>query len=98
MALRISTLRVTRKSLSLRLSTADATPTSRWKLLSRLLTGAPAPMVVLTVTISRNGDLVSKVYVTSTDAGYSNGSAIVVELEIGGQRIDRQYQNGMNIW
>jgi len=53
-----------------------------------------------TVTISRNGDLVSKVYVTSNTAGILNGDAIVseVELEIGGQRIDKQYTEWHQIW
>ena len=52
-----------------------------------------------TVTISRNGDLVHKVYVTNT-AEATNGSEIVneVELEIGGQRIDRHYAEWNQIW
>ena len=43
-----------------------------------------------TVTISRNGDLVHKVYVTSSTPAITNGDEIIadVELEIGGQRID----------
>jgi hypothetical protein len=53
-----------------------------------------------TVTISRNGDLVTKVYVTSSTIGIINGSALVseVELEIGGQRIDKHYQEWNEIW
>ena len=52
-----------------------------------------------TVTISRNGDLVYKVYVTSTAAA-TNGSKIVseVELEIGGQKIDKHYEEWNQIW
>ncbi len=52
-----------------------------------------------TVTISRNGDLVSKVYVTTT-AATTDGSNIIskVECEIGGQLIDRQYQEWNDIW
>ena len=52
-----------------------------------------------TVTISRNGDLVSKVYVT-TVTGVTNGSELVneVEVEIGGQRIDRHYKEWNDIW
>ena len=62
------------------------------------------------VTISRNGDLVHKVYVEVNldlaDASLSNsvelGNAFAfiknVELEIGGQLIDRQYGDWMNIW
>jgi hypothetical protein len=55
-----------------------------------------------TVTISRNGDLVYKIYVTggAATAATTNGSAIVseVELEIGGQRIDRHYEEWNQIW
>ena len=53
-----------------------------------------------TVTISRNGDLVHKIYVTSVTAGIQNGSEIVneVELEIGGQRIDRHTAEWMQVW
>jgi hypothetical protein len=53
-----------------------------------------------TVTISRNGDLVHKLYVTSSFTGITNGSAIVneVELEIGGQRIDRHTAEWMQVW
>jgi hypothetical protein len=53
-----------------------------------------------TVTISRNGDLVHKLYVTSSTAAIDNGSEIVneVELEIGGQRIDRHTAEWMQVW
>ena len=53
-----------------------------------------------TVTVSRNGDLVSSVYVTTSSSGVRIGSAIVneVELEIGGQLIDRHYEEWNNIW
>ena len=53
-----------------------------------------------TVTISRNGDLVHKVYVTSSTASIENGDELVseVELEIGGQRIDRHYKEWNQIW
>jgi hypothetical protein len=53
-----------------------------------------------TVTISRNGDLVSSVYVTSSTAGISHGSAIVseVDVEIGGQLIDRHYEEWNDVW
>ena len=53
-----------------------------------------------TVTISRNGDLVSSVYVTSSTTGITHGSAIVseVEVEIGGQRIDRHYEEWNDVW
>ena len=54
-----------------------------------------------TVTISRNGDLVYKIYVTNAgNTNTTNGSAIIadVELEIGGQRIDRHYEEWNQIW
>ena len=55
-----------------------------------------------TVTISRNGDLVYKVYVTCDDAtvGKHGGTVIInnVELEIGGQKIDKQTTQWNQIW
>jgi len=53
-----------------------------------------------TVTISRNGDLVGRVYVTSSTASIEDGSEIVseVELQIGGQQIDKHYQEWNDIW
>jgi hypothetical protein len=63
-------------------------------------------------TISRNGDLAHRVYlqvtlpeISQTDAKYARwldfpGEQLVssVELEIGGQRIDKQYGDWMHIW
>ena len=58
-----------------------------------------------TSTISRNGDLVYRLYVQMVTAasdlnqvnpGYSQFSS--VELEIGGQRIDQLYGHWMNVW
>ena len=51
-------------------------------------------------TISRNGDLVGRVYVVTRTAGVTDGSKLVneVELEIGGQRIDKQTSEWMNVW
>ena len=66
----------------------------------------------VTSTISRNGDLVSNLWLdvdlptvtTSTDAGYINwanntGHALIkeCEIEIGGQRIDRHYSEWLDI-
>ena len=55
-----------------------------------------------TVTVSRNGDLVYKVYVTVDDAtvGKHGGNTIIdnVELEIGGQKIDKQTTQWNQIW
>jgi hypothetical protein len=56
-----------------------------------------------TSTISRNGDLVHKMYLElagKTVAGADNLSCLIktVELEIGGQRIDRQSGKYMEVW
>ena len=62
----------------------------------------------VTATISRNGDLIQQMYLevvvpalgTGTTATYGFGNALVkqADIEIGGQLIDRQYGNWMNIW
>ena len=63
----------------------------------------------VTATISRNGDLIQQMYleVTLPDVAtastlwtYGVGNALVkqAEIEIGGQLIDRQYGDWMNIW
>ena len=64
----------------------------------------------VTATISRNGDLIKdmwlEVFITATDGEvttsykYGAGNALVkqVEVEIGGQLIDRQYGEWMDIW
>ena len=54
-----------------------------------------------TCTVSRNGDLVNKVFVTAPALlSVTDGSALVseVELEIGGQRIDRHYKEWHEVW
>ena len=55
-----------------------------------------------TVTVSRNGDLVSNVYVRcnqDTSNGISGDKLITdVELEIGGQRIDKHNQEWLQVW
>ncbi len=55
-----------------------------------------------TVTVSRNGDLVSNVYVRcdqDTTNGISGDELIVdVELEIGGQRIDKHTKEWLQVW
>ena len=63
----------------------------------------------VTATISRNGDLIQQMYLevetpaingTTPTFTYGFGNALVkqAEIEIGGQLIDRQYGNWMNIW
>jgi hypothetical protein len=61
----------------------------------------------VTCTISRNGDLISRVYLEATVTNTSVGTSIVqaghkliksVEVEIGGQRIDKHYGDWLSIW
>ena len=68
--------------------------------IEQTINGQPTTGGSSTVTISRNGDLVHKIYVTLSGQTTSEGSDILseVELEIGGQRIDRQNKEWMQIW
>ena len=68
--------------------------------IQQTINGTPAASGSSTVTISRNGDLVYKIYVTNDSTSVTNGTELVneVELEIGGQRIDRQYSEWNDIW
>jgi len=58
----------------------------------------------VTATISRNGDLVKQMYLevvlgtNKATSGAGNAMIKTVELEIGGQLIDRHYGEWMNIW
>jgi hypothetical protein len=62
--------------------------------------GTPAQGATVTATISRNGDLVHKLYVNSSTAAITDGDDIIsqAEVEIGGQMIDRQYKEWNQIW
>jgi hypothetical protein len=53
-----------------------------------------------TVTVSRNGDLLSGVYVTAEDAGINAGDALIstVEVQIGGQKVDKHTAEWMQVW
>tara|TARA_B100000900_G_scaffold18827_1_gene14768 strand:+ start:1310 stop:2788 length:1479 start_codon:yes stop_codon:yes gene_type:complete len=65
------------------------------------LNGSTTAGSTVTATVSRNGDLVGKMYVTSVGGTTTtNGSGIVAtaEVEIGGQRIDKQTAEWMQIW
>ena len=67
------------------------------------INGTPSADASSTVTISRNGDLVSKIYVNSrgvADDAIDDGTQIIseVELEIGGQRIDKYTAQWNNVW
>jgi len=60
----------------------------------------------VTTTVSRNGDLVGPVYLEYVQSGNdatacaNPGTALIdnVELEIGGQRIDKQHGHFMEVW
>jgi hypothetical protein len=58
----------------------------------------------VTATISRNGDLVSRMYVlgaaTTTATGDNPGALFIkeVEIEIGGQKIDKHTNNWLELW
>ena len=68
--------------------------------------GSPALGNRVTAQISRNGDLIHKMYVVAdvtfthnTNESYAGYKLLKqVELEIGGQLIDRQYSEWMYIW
>ena len=99
MALKIFILPVIHKLLFSKLYIAD-TPTSRWNVLNKHFQELPANGASVTATVSRNGDLVGKMYVTSSTANITAGDSIVeqVDVEIGGQRIDRHYREWLQIW
>ena len=52
----------------------------------------------VSVTVSRNGDLLSRVYLGGMGGTAAFGDLQYVELEIGGQVIDKQYGNWMELW
>ena len=69
--------------------------------IEQTLNGTASSGQTSTCTISRNGDLVYRMYVTSTKAAVTDGSTTLVneaELEIGGQKIDKHYSEWMNVW
>ena len=70
--------------------------------------GSAATSSKISVTVSRNGDLLSGVWIANTPTGISGNKVITVneawanidnvEVEIGGQVIDKQYGTWMQIW
>jgi len=79
------------------------------ELIEQSLNGSVASGANISATISRNGDLVHKMYVnynpqallgnSSTGFCYLSHSLLKeVELEIGGQRIDRHYGHWLTAW
>ena len=71
--------------------------------IEQTLNGTVATNGRVTVTVSRNGDLVGRCYLQSTCASTQVVNSAVtdlssVELEIGGQRIDKQSGHWMESW
>jgi hypothetical protein len=71
--------------------------------IEQTINGTPATNGRSTVTISRNGDLVGRCYLQSTCASTQVVNSAVtnlssVELEIGGQKIDKQTGHWMQTW
>ena len=60
--------------------------------------GQPAANRKVSATIARNGDLVHRVYLECDGAVTASGLVEEVELEIGGQLIDRHCGKWMEIW
>ena len=69
--------------------------------IEQTLSGTATDGQTSTCTISRNGDLVYRMYVTSSSQTVTDGSETLVkeaEIEIGGQKIDKHYSEWMNVW
>ena len=63
--------------------------------------GSPGAQKTVVATVSRNGDLVGRMCVTSNAGVVSGGGSTLVdsaEVEIGGQKIDKQTTEWMRIW
>ena len=67
---------------------------------AQTFSGSAGPDKTVVATISRNGDLVGRMCVTSATASKTGGSNLVqsAEVEIGGQKIDKQTAEWMQIW
>ena len=74
--------------------------------IEQTLNGSPGYGNKVTCTISRNGDLVHRMFLEYTQAANdaiacaNPGSALLneIEVEIGGQRIDKHYGHWMEVW
>ena len=67
---------------------------------TQTFSGTAGPSKTVVATISRNGDLVGRMYVTSTLSTTTDGASLVdsAEVEIGGQKIDKHTAEWMQIW
>ena len=72
--------------------------------IEQTLNGSVAASSSVTSTISRNGDLIGRVFIQHAPGGdvdennYGHALIDYVELEIGGQRIDKHYGHWMEVW
>ena len=73
--------------------------------IEQTLSGSVAVNSTVTSTISRNGDLIHRMYIQNvqTASAYDEDNPghnmlDYVELEIGGQRIDKHYGHWMEVW
>ena len=75
--------------------------------ISQTFNGTVAASSSVTATISRNGDLVGRMYLehnatgvltATSDDNYGHSIIDYVDLEIGGQRIDKQFGHWMEVW
>ena len=62
--------------------------------------GTAGASKTVVATVSRNGDLVGRMYVTSTLSTTTDGASLVdsAEVEIGGQKIDKHTGDWMETW
>ena len=72
--------------------------------IEQTINGTVAASNKVSCTISRNGDLVGRVYIEHdpgaavTENNYGHALIDYVECEIGGQRIDKHYGHWMEVW
>jgi hypothetical protein len=68
--------------------------------IKQVINGSSAASGSGNVSISRNGDLVHRIYVTAPDDPNEDGDNIInsVEVEIGGQKIDKHVKEWNQIW
>jgi hypothetical protein len=68
--------------------------------IEQTISGSAAASGRGTVTVSRNGDLLSSIYVHAATAGINVGDTLIsdVEVQIGGQKIDKHTAEWMQMW
>ena len=84
------------------MSTED-TQTFSKECIKQEFNGNPALASTVTCTLARNGDLVQEIYLKATVAGATSGVDVnnlikSVEVEIGGQKIDKHYAAWLDIY